>query len=493
MVEVHFKLIPVRKMAEGTGGDKNPLSNGLFHRLKSKRGADSEENESDENTNQPDLGLGNQAQSSKKSTNECQTAGQNEVPRREENPFSFKHFLSRESSNGQSAGHSTGARPKVFTSPTISQPPEADYCRNSSSRSFAANPDLASALPDFVQDHLVVEQCFLRDGASPALTVDLDNLPDFAVNKDIANDIPGGSRPHQTRSYNNFNRRGERNHKVGMEGVPLDLPSVSNPSSSMDMPSGVLPFDLPLVRDGNAPTGNGNNSISGSPVQPTVSKSLPDFLSDGPIRGGHLPPADVTAEASSVSQNHHPEDRFQTENERLRAELDMLRVQNAELSRRVQSLHSEVRTLRAKEQEDTLTMEKAIEQAEENLQRTMKRAVNAENMISKLKLENRQLQTELKQVNQENWVLRGGEGGSSACGGAGVGSSSSSVEQQIQMKRFSQELKAAATTAETSLRQLLSGVDNLRLLASAMETLHRVEDRTKDYLSDSDEAAGPRL
>lgn len=64
-------------------------------------------------------------------------------------------------------------------------------------------------------------------------------------------------------------------------------------------------------------------------------------------------------------------------------------------------------------------------------------------------------QTELKQVQQENWVLRGGEGGSSACGGAGSLGSSSSVEQQIQMQRFAQELKGAASTAETSLRYVV--------------------------------------
>lgn len=43
---------------------------------------------------------------------------------------------------------------------------------------------------------------------------------------------------------------------------------------------------------------------------------------------------------------------------------------------RIQSLQSEVRTLRAKEHEDTVTMERAIEQAEENLQRTMVRPRN---------------------------------------------------------------------------------------------------------------------
>lgn len=44
-------------------------------------------------------------------------------------------------------------------------------------------------------------------------------------------------------------------------------------------------------------------------------------------------------------------------------------------------------------------------------------------------------------------------------------------------------------------RQLMSGVDNLRVLASALENVDRIEDRTKDFLPDFDEdnAAGPAL
>lgn len=485
-------------MSDGAGEEGSPLSNGPFSGAKSKRSVDADDNDIDESANQPDLGLGNQPQTSRKNTNECQ-AGSSEAPRREENPFSFKHFLSRENANCQSGALSTGAKPKIFTSPTVPQPPDLEYNRNSATRNFATNPDLASALPDFVQDHLVVEQCFLRDAASSALSVDLDNLPDFAVTQDSASKVSGNSRSRQT-SYNNYGRRRERNQHNGMEGIPLDLPSVSSPPSVVEMAgaAGGLPFDLPLVRDANSSNATGSNSPSGSPGQPTVSKSLPDFLSDGPIRGGHLPPADVTAEASGVSQNHIPEDMYQTENERLRAEVDMLRGQNSELSRRVHSLQSEVRTLRAKEHEDTVTMEKAIEQAEEHIKRTVKRAVNAENMVSQLKLELRQMQSDLRRAQQDNWEGRGREGGSSggACGGASMPASSNpstSVDQQIQMQRFAQDLKAAASTAETSLRQLLSGVDNLRLLASTMETINRVEDRTRDYESDSDEATGPTL
>lgn len=64
------------------------------------------------------------------------------------------------------------------------------------------------------------------------------------------------------------------------------------------------------------------------------------------------------------------------------------------------------------------------------------------------------MQSELRRAQQDNWELRGQGGGSGtgACGGAGASNTSNPIDQQIQMQRFAQELKAAASTAETSLR-----------------------------------------
>ena len=41
----------------------------------------------------------------------------------------------------------------------------------------------------------------------------------------------------------------------------------------------------------------------------------------------------------------------------------------------------------------------------------------------------------------------------------------------------------------------MSGVGNLKVLASALENMDRIEDRTKDFLPDSDDdnATGPAL
>lgn len=73
------------------------------------------------------------------------------------------------------------------------------------------------------------------------------------------------------------------------------------------------------------------------------------------------------------------------------------------------------------------------------------------------------------------------------------GMPSENVDKTV--RRLAGELRTAASTAEISLRQLMSGVENLRVLASTLENVDRIEDTTKDFLPDLDEnnAAGPAL
>jgi hypothetical protein len=270
--------------------------------------------------------------------------------RKEENPFSFKRFLKEDSSNQKNRG----ARRKEY-SPVNLPSPEL----NSSKHNFNSNlpdmnsrlvntPEMSSVLPDFVQDHLVIEQCYLSGSSS---TIDIDSLnlqnlpdlnlehrdldftlnldrkrnensvsnnlpdftlsassnskglPDFALNADHASrtfdsncdDLPDFTVNHRENSSSRktiqrnetiessqLNRH--RIHISSSPSVPLDLPlydgndSIQNESNSLDGP---LPFDLPI------PAEERNNSSRKSQNE-TVSKSLPDFLSDGPIRKERL-------------------------------------------------------------------------------------------------------------------------------------------------------------------------------------------------------------
>lgn len=214
-------------------------------------------------------------------------------------------------------------------------------------------PEMSSVLPDFVQDHLVIEQCYLSGSSS---TIDIDslnlqnlpdlnlehrdldftlnldrkrnensvsnNLPDFALNADQASrtfdnncdDLPDFTVNHRENSSNRKSiQRNEtiessqlnrhRIHISSSPSVPLDLPlydnndSVQNDSNSLDGP---LPFDLPI------PAEERNNSSRQSHNE-TVSKSLPDFLSDGPIRKERLEENIPNARGNLVSSVQNAE------------------------------------------------------------------------------------------------------------------------------------------------------------------------------------------
>lgn len=277
------------------------------------------------------------------------------MPRREENPFSFKHFLKRDAGNNY---HSTGARPKVYSNlanegfghlaPESSDSDPGLYSR-STTPCHAGTPELTSVLPDFVQDHLVVEQCYLNlseSSKTPQIAVDLENLLDFTIDSTTpARETTDGSsigiNRNRSRQWNEPKRthsdvlqsdipfdltgttgnqslpKSVRNYS---EPVPLDLPSFDgSPVESKGrpvIPGGGFPFDLPLVSE--AKDGTACTSLSGvrSGIQigeVGVSKSLPDFLSDGPIHSdrhnGVDQPTDCTdaSTSNSISRSQSPD------------------------------------------------------------------------------------------------------------------------------------------------------------------------------------------
>lgn len=201
-----------------------------------------------------------------------------EMPRREENPFSFKHFLKRDSGTSY---HNTGARPKVYSNQTRESYSTSDLCSASQDSGLyrtnsrhAGTPEISSVLPDFVQDHLVVEQSYLSHDDSH-LAVNLDTLPELDVNMGRLNlDDQGQSDIPFDLTDSMTPLGGSRRSRNNTGSMPLDLPLA-------DLNCRRLPFDLPLV-------GETQEDAAAASVQlgeVGISKSLPDFLSDGPIRG----------------------------------------------------------------------------------------------------------------------------------------------------------------------------------------------------------------
>ncbi|KAK9891921.1 hypothetical protein WA026_017405 [Henosepilachna vigintioctopunctata] len=344
-----------------------------------------------------------------------------EGSRREDNPFSFKHFLQCDSNY-----LNKGARPKVYPNGRHST------IRDTQGQTLSDNP---SALPDFVQDHLVIEQCFLSNEPTSNYNIGAQ-LPDF--------------------TQNSHNSRQDVEVNTGFENFPNgnDVPGLVRPQAD-------FPLDLPTTL---------NNERLGNINEVAVSKSLPDFLNDGAVR---------SQTAENMSTNQSPERDY----ERLQRELELVRRQLVEQTIAGDLMKKELEGMRNQEHEYTQNLIKALEQVEDNLERSNKRAITAEATILNLK-------HELTMIKKENSALKAEclcWGGTEGAAGGPRQSTHSNHSQ-----RLAQELRSAASTAEVSLRQLLLGVDNLRLMASTLENMHRIEERNEHFLN-TEENSGPAL
>ncbi|XP_076380447.1 lethal (3) 04053 isoform X1 [Megalopta genalis] len=399
----------------------------------------------------------------------CDPQQGQEVSRREVNPFSFKHFLK----NSQTNYCAGGARPRIYTSP----PPSPNKLEKDSTV-YSRNP---TELPDFVQDHLVLEQCYLNHEATQQNTSDVDNLPDFTLNS--------------VEQRQNRRRNESEESEPILHDYPFDLTgSIAKtlPSNNQSPPnascsahlnfwaerpeSSGFPLDLPIL--GTEPDSSPNiaaqvaqlaNLASSGPSEASVPKSLPDFLNDDPI---HNKTTISTGSGPISNSIDSTERRLLLENEKLRHELEQARKEINEKSKRILILKAELTSRRDVEQEEAAHLEKAMEQVEDNLKRSTRRVVNAEGTITSLK-------RQIKELRLENWELK-----NRTEMGHRVQCDSPNVNQTV--RRLANDLRNAASSAEISLRQLMSGVDNLRVLASTLENVDKIEDSTKDFLSDFD-------
>ncbi|KAL0134751.1 hypothetical protein PUN28_001489 [Cardiocondyla obscurior] len=390
-----------------------------------------------------------------------------DVPsRRDNNPFSFKAFL--KNGTQQTNYQNTGARPKVYSTSSSSSSSSSVTVDNDNVGSVysARNP---TKLPDFVQDHLVIEQCYLNH--DPVLP-DVDCLPDFAQNS--MQQMP-------SRWRNETKKNGSDNLCDDLQSFDLtDTLHKNVPHRDHSAPNEINSFvsnhlNLPLPYDYSKEGG-----IQSIGEESSVPNSLPDFLSDGPIHTDSDP-------NNSLKASHRTLVR---ENATLREAFNVVQGQFFETLNRLRSLEAELSSKKKVEHEEAVHLEKAIEQVEDNLKRSTKRAVDAESTVISLKKEIKTLTAEISLLRLENSELRAS---TSTTGQNAKTNASANMNRTI--RRLARDLFAAASSAEVSLRQLMSGVDNLRVLASTLENVDRIEDWTKDFLSDSDEdnATGPAV
>ncbi|XP_063382138.1 uncharacterized protein LOC134668628 [Cydia fagiglandana] len=376
--------------------------------------------------------------------------------RKEENPFSFRHFLKRDLSlPGTSTYESKGARPKVYASTVQHSPTRPGAARDPQAKERSAEPragDNASSnssgeashnsvgddtegdrdpyaagadpqpyragpeppgvpsLPDFVQDHILVEQAYLNSNGP--ISVDLDNLPDFTFNTNYNAGGAGSPGRRGPRSY------GGRGYSAAAR-VPLDLPPGAEGAPAPDVP---LSLDLtesvnPADRRNMSP--RATFPLDLPPNAGAESMRLPDFL---PVHPGRTSP--------------EPEPDLQPllqELERTRTELNVERRQRARLEEELRGARAEAQRARRRAQ-DAQAMGDDYRESPES-----------ESLVNQLRIQIRRLKEEVAAAQAEVRSLRSGRAGAAA------------------------ELRAAADVAEASLRDLLAGLDQVRSLSRTLD------------------------
>ncbi|XP_033754731.1 endosome-associated-trafficking regulator 1-like [Pecten maximus] len=335
---------------------------------------------------------------------------------------------------------SNGARPKSVSNRSSTSPPAPRHCVDGSPSLSRNTPDFASDLPDFVQDHfsdLERERLGSRDL----------ELPDFTLNQ-FSNSSDG-------------------------------LGDVAPPSHLMGGGSRSRTSSHGRV----TPQGDGGMDNVNDLVQDTSSQiptSLPDFLSDGVFNNSDsIHNSDETTYHPSSCNSHgissvregvaslEINGDFELELRRYREENNLLRQQLAEArqeavmeTQRCHKMKKDMEILQKKEAEDTAALERMVQQVEANLTTTTQRAVKAENTVLRLQTEVKTLQGRLASMRIENEILRSGDRGLA------------DIRQRT--SHVSQQLSTAASAAEQNIRQLLQGVENLRQFSQILSSVEKI-------------------
>ncbi|KAL0822236.1 hypothetical protein ABMA28_004363 [Loxostege sticticalis] len=505
--------------------------------------------ENEQNASKPDLGIEEAKYNSKENGESSPTEAQSSsskstgATRKEENPFSFRHFLKRDLSlPGNSTYENTGARPKVYANTVQHSPTKIDVhaesrrekprpndtqakeknsdgsnhriSDNTSSSSsveipfslvdnseskhnfytensdvpFYHRPNLASeplgmpSLPDFVQDHILVEQAYLNSNGP--ISVDLDNLPDFTFNTSFnAGSTSSLGRRNYSSSSSLGRRISGRNRNYDYDaymgaastsndsgpsgrGIPLDLPAGAEAS-------GPVPLDLPAhlnldLTESVNPADRRNTSPRNTfpldlpPNAGAESMRLPDFLPVHPGRTSPEPEHQDEQLQQIISELERTRSElFAERSRRVRAESEAAGARRDALAARAaadaaraeadaaradaEAARAARHAARRAERDHVAQLDGAAQSLETDIDLAASRVTDAESTIAKLQNQIKKLKEELAASQEAARLLR------ARCAGAGS------------------DLRRATGRAETSLRDLLAGLEQLKSLST---TLH---------------------
>ncbi|KAM3825418.1 endosome-associated-trafficking regulator 1 isoform 2-T2 [Vipera latastei] len=216
-------------------------------------------------------------------------------------------------------------------------------------------------------------------------------------------------------------------------------------------------------------------SLSGSPLN-SFSCNLSDLQTFSPEqlgRNDHISCSCLgKGEQSSPSDGTSPEDGFcrllqlryqelKEDNCKLRSTLSQFQAVSDSQAERIKHLEKTLEKNQRKEEKEACELEAMVQQVEENLQLMTKRAVKAESSVLKLKQENAHLQMENYRL--ENRALKSGHLESLAL-----------VKQNADVAL--QNLLAVITRSKSSIKQLVSGAEELQLVVHLLKSLDKISE-----------------
>uniref|UniRef100_A0A1A8Q5H6 Endosome-associated-trafficking regulator 1 n=1 Tax=Nothobranchius pienaari TaxID=704102 RepID=A0A1A8Q5H6_9TELE len=129
--------------------------------------------------------------------------------------------------------------------------------------------------------------------------------------------------------------------------------------------------------------------------------------------------------------------------------------------RRLAELSEELLQRRRQEEKEAQDLESMVQSVEQNLQLMTRRAVKAENSVSRLKAELQQLQVEAESLRSENSGLKAAE-------------SQIITNMRKNAQVASEYLDKTANHAHSSIQQLLSEAETLRLVSQLLQSIDRI-------------------
>lgn len=259
------------------------------------------------------------------------------------------------------------------------------------SQSNVNNTSNSSILPDFVQDHLLMES-YYNNSDSPSANMSPLSGDDFSLgNCDSLNHHQNGSKSRDPFELP-YSRSPSSSRRRANVTIPLDLPSTERQraAAAADLPPDLMePSGIEGVAVQREETYGPHNEPEITRDQAAIDKmqTLPDFLSDGPIHSsGRL--ADI-ATISVDEDNQSLVIRLQQENERLRMDVE-------ESRRIIIDLEQQINHAKNLETQYNVTLAESMEQVEENLFASNQRAAEAQVQANKYKQQVKQLTVSLK-------------------------------------------------------------------------------------------------